>query len=641
MSDQDALGNFLHELAISENDRGALVNRHGIESVDDLMRLNVAQSLEGISEGGQKMLATGLECLAASRELTAGSFQFGHLVAFLWPEADSTSEFEGSGNRSPGLDKEQENSTKRRRREHNFARDEEDEPYLGDLQDDQLTESPSLDMIVQCFNRSKAAVSDGGLQDFSLGEDDPYSVVDCAGRHFSKYSCYEMHQDTTNGLRVFKVGIRGFARGSKSSTSFDSAFIVPVVCYSETIAGKEIVPPGDHAGLEADTLDDKYIQLQLDQSLKVHLSKLGDACNEPTELPLWIYEPLKVGNVHNFGYIFDQQRVFGNNRVQCKEILSVADMYSGAGGMRLGYHRAGYKTAVAVDRDEAALQTLKNNLSESEKETMVVQSDVEEFIEAFKRDSKLRNKIGSVDVGHFSTPCQAFSTANRSGGINDEENRKQSWRVPDDVRSLNPRAVVFENVQGMFRSKHNNCLLHVVSRLRNFGYSVRCSLLKACDYGDPQIRPRVFIIAVKKYIPMPNTPVPVYGHGPYVTCEEALREIAHREQLELPLYNHIKGRTPRKEDEDTPRLPAKGAARTLRAGGGRPVHFKEDRLITVREAAALQSFPLDYQFCGTVIEQWSQIGNAVPVQMATAVALSLKPFLMWEYKQDSEEMIRA
>ena len=81
------------------------------------------------------------------------------------------------------------------------------------------------------------------------------------------------------------------------------------------------------------------------------------------------------------------------------------------------------------------------------------------------------------------------------------------------------------------------------------------------------------------------------------------------------------------------RLNPHECAPTIRATSATPFHYLEDRCINVREAATLQGFPLNYQFCGSITSQYKQVGNSVPVELATAIAQSVKQVLLYEYQE--------
>ena len=166
------------------------------------------------------------------------------------------------------------------------------------------------------------------------------------------------------------------------------------------------------------------------------------------------------------------------------------------------------------------------------------------------------------------------------------------------------------------------------------GYQVRCTVLKACDYGDPQKRPRFFMFISRNNIPLPSIPAPTHGDSahlwPYVTTKETLDQVNDS----LP---NMQGRTSSLlPQHGVIRLKPHECAPTIRAGSVTPFHYSKDRCINVREAATLQSFPLDYKFIGSLSSQYKQVGNAVPVELASAVANSIKQVMMYAYKEEEE-----
>jgi DNA (cytosine-5)-methyltransferase 1 len=192
---------------------------------------------------------------------------------------------------------------------------------------------------------------------------------------------------------------------------------------------------------------------------------------------------------------------------------------------------------------------------------------------------------------------------------------------------------VFENVVGIWDKKNRHYLFNIAKEIMKLGYQVRCTVLYACNYGDPQKRPRMFMFIAKNNVPMPYIPPATHGSDPhlwpYVTVKDALSGIAADGTLP-----NVQGReTKLKPDQHGHiRLDANDVAPTLRCSGCMPFHYSEDRLITVREGASLQSFPLDYMFHGSVRSQYRQVGNAVPVELSTAVAQTFRNVLLYEYE---------
>jgi DNA (cytosine-5)-methyltransferase 1 len=240
---------------------------------------------------------------------------------------------------------------------------------------------------------------------------------------------------------------------------------------------------------------------------------------------------------------------------------------------------------------------------------------------------------------HTSPPCQGFSGANRNGGQNDRANNDLSLTFVDGVKLLQPPTASFENVMGMWRRKHVHYLKYIVAGLMKLGYQVRCCPLKACDYGDPQKRERLFIFASRGSIPLPRTPTKTHGEErgllPYVTVKDTLVTYQHLSDAEKAQIPNMSGRSTSLKvgQHGLVQLDPDGLAPAVRAKSVPPIHYDGARCINVREAAALQSFPSNYVFCGKLQEQYQQVGNAVPVELASAIARSIRQSAMFYYDE--------
>lgn len=196
----------------------------------------------------------------------------------------------------------------------------------------------------------------------------------------------------------------------------------------------------------------------------------------------------------------------------------------------------------------------------------------------------------------------------------------------------------FENVPGLVLEDFKGYLQSVVASLLQMGYQVRVRVLSACDYGDPQKRRRLILIAARSDCRLPDMPPPTHGHGPGLlpikTAKDALAMFEQHNPVASSkssgavfingtvVFNHIiPGHKHEKENdyeliEDEP-------SRTILAHSRSHRHYSGERFISVREAACLQSFPINYRFYGSLSSQFSQVGNAVSVKMATAIARSV------------------
>ena len=372
-----------------------------------------------------------------------------------------------------------------------------------------------------------------------------------------------------------------------------------------------------------------YVQV-FEEIPPLHLQYFGQELANVPNIPRLVYEPQTEDAWQSFAYYVDAEP----KRHGRRESFGVVELFAGCGGMHLGFRRAGFDAAKLVEIDRSAVETLttNNNL------TPVFQGDVNEFIKKCENEA-FRNQLGDGNHLHSSSPCCGFSGANRTGGQNDEANNELSLAIINAAKLLQPPTLSFENVVGMWRRKHIHYLVTIITELMRMRYQVRCCVIKACDYGDPQKRERLFIFASRDGVPLPKIPPKSHGSGPYLqpytTNKDVLSPYHHLDDSEKTSIPNMKGSSAplqNNEDDDTRRLDADGQAPTIRAKGAVPFHYEEDRCINVREAATLQSFPRSYTFCGTLTEQYQQVGNAVPVELASAVAHSIRQSLMFHYE---------
>lgn len=222
-----------------------------------------------------------------------------------------------------------------------------------------------------------------------------------------------------------------------------------------------------------------------------------------------------------------------------------------------------------------------------------------------------------------------------------EESNRLSYSFVRAVEFFQPTTASLENVEGMFQTKHVDHLKRILSSLFQCGYQVRVSLLNARNYGDPQSRRRLFLFAAKKSWQV--APIPAATHGirqgqqPLVVVRDVLSDLEdvepkpghgisynHQEGGNMPVYNHNTSAQP----ELSPLVgtaqqiyPDKPCQTILTNGG--LIHYSKNRKLTVREVARLMSFPDSMQLFGTQTAQFTQLGNAVPIKLATAVAQSI------------------
>jgi len=333
------------------------------------------------------------------------------------------------------------------------------------------------------------------------------------------------------------------------------------------------------------------------------------------------------------------------------------DLFSGAGGLSKGLEMAGMTCALGVDFDKIAIKTFKRNHPEAAAFDGDIAKLTPEKLRELLGDKKIRLVCGGP-------PCQGMSTVGK-GDPNDPRNFlfKEFVRIVAEIKS---DYVLLENVTGMVGRKNQAIVDGIINEFGKLGYGLEPRVLTSSHYGVPERRRRTIFLGNRKGYAV-NWPEQAYdGKGlPARTVGDALRDLTSSDG---EIYNHdveaakvldetdfarIK-RIPEgcgiryEEDEEAylpkelkmgvnwktidegrfrqtkyQRLDRKEPSPTIMTGRYSYYHPTEHRFITAREAAAIQSFPNDFVFEGTVSQQWRQIGNAVPPLMAKALGESI------------------
>ncbi len=341
----------------------------------------------------------------------------------------------------------------------------------------------------------------------------------------------------------------------------------------------------------------------------------------------------------------------GRSKVARKDSRPTAvDLFAGAGGLGYGFRQEGYRVALAIEANRHAAQTYRLN----NPGVPVIEAQINDRTSAasLKRYMPGTSKISVLLAG---PPCQGYSAA---GSRRPEDPQNQLFgHVARLARQLKAEHVVLENVPGVRRVNGHSFLDAILASLKSAGFSVSAHLLRAYDFGVPQRRVRYFFLCQRGLrsdpIPapaathqrhgdldarnaLPETPalidllgeLPVLGPGVHaerwVTAEG--KELLNMSTMKhsARVIQRISNFEPGKEPISYRRL-GLTEARTIIAGHrALPVHPTEHRTISVREAAVVQGFPLDYFFCGPRAEQPLQVANAVPPPLAAAVATHLR-----------------
>lgn len=299
---------------------------------------------------------------------------------------------------------------------------------------------------------------------------------------------------------------------------------------------------------------------------------------------------------------------------------------AGAGGQALGLEQAGFDHAALVEIEPEFAQTLRLNRPSWE----VHAADMAEF------DGR---PYAGVELLTGGLPCPPFSVAGKQLGERDERNLfPEALRLIDEIK---PKAVMIENVRGFLSAVFEDYRAHLKSQLAKLGYHAEWRLLNASDFGVPQLRPRVVIVALRReYVGAFDWP-DVLPHNP-PTVGECLQDLMGANgwlgtERWVVQANEIAptlvGGSKKHGGPDLGPTRARRAWATLGVEGKSLANSAPERdfigmpRLTLRMAARLQGFPDDWQFFGGKTVSYRQIGNAFPPPVARAVSLRIKSAL--------------
>jgi DNA (cytosine-5)-methyltransferase 1 len=301
-------------------------------------------------------------------------------------------------------------------------------------------------------------------------------------------------------------------------------------------------------------------------------------------------------------------------------------MFSGAGGMDLGFMQAGFKIIWAVDWNAFATKTYEKNL---------------ELKPLCKNISRVKN-FPHADLVIACNPCQGFSII---GKRDPRDSRNYLYReIVRCLRQVRPRYFVVENVKGLTTLYKGKFLSLMLRSFKRAGYNVHFKLLNAKDYGIPQDRLRVFLVGIRKGLPGAFAfPQKTHGPGlkPYVTMKDALVGLpnpAKDDYYDGPFRFYYMSRNRRRLWNEVSYCIQSYARDIPLHPSSPPMIFisrdhwtfagpvKKYRRLSVRECARLQTFPDDFEFYGPLGSKYRQVGNAVPPKLARILAENLLQF---------------
>ena len=345
------------------------------------------------------------------------------------------------------------------------------------------------------------------------------------------------------------------------------------------------------------------------------------------------------------------------NYVKPQKIYKSIELFAGAGGLALGFEKAGIEHVLLNEIDRWACETLRNNRPD----WIVSEDDI--------RNLDFQEYRDSIDILTGGFPCQAFSYAGKKLGFNDARGTL-FFEYARAIKETNPKICIGENVRGLLNHDNGKTLNGMINVLNELGYNViPPRVLKAIHYNVPQKRERLVLVAVRKdiktefYYPHPSRQI--------FTLKDALKKgsLFPNDVPDSPGQKY-----PKRKKEILSLVPPGGYWRDLPLniqkeymlksfylGGGKTgmarriawdepsltltcapaqkqterCHPEETRPFKVREYARIQTFPDDWEFAGSMSQQYKQIGNAVPVNLAKEIGYSVVDFLN-RYYEDEE-----
>lgn len=327
-----------------------------------------------------------------------------------------------------------------------------------------------------------------------------------------------------------------------------------------------------------------------------------------------------------------------------KNTFTHVELFAGAGGLALGLEQAGFSNLLSNDFDKDSCNTLKTNRPDWN----IICDSVENLSEQDLL-KMLNIKEGELDLLSGGYPCQSFSYAGKRLGLNDVRGT-MFYYYATILKQLKPKMFLAENVKGLVSHDGGKTLQTMINVFEEIGYRVQYKVLNAWDYGVAEKRERIVIVGIRNDIPVEfEYPTP-YKYKPVL--RDALKNVPKSEGASYPqskkeVFDLVPpGGCWRDLPEDVARAYMKGS---YNLGGGKTgmarriswdepsltilcspcmkqtdrCHPDETRPFTIRESARIQSFPDSWQFTGSLNSKYKQIGNAVPVNLAKEIGLSI------------------
>lgn len=337
---------------------------------------------------------------------------------------------------------------------------------------------------------------------------------------------------------------------------------------------------------------------------------------------------------------------------------NVVDLFCGAGGASCGYEKAGFNVILGIDFFKPAIKTFMKNHKNSDAILGDIKDISEDMVNEVVKGKKIDVIIGGV-------PCQGFSLNNRKRCEEDPRN-KLFYEFIRFIKILKPEMIMLENVSGMKSMKNGEVVETIKKEIINAGkeigknYNVNYKMLNAADYGVPQLRNRLIFLGFSDKYNL-TFPKPKFKPNEYRTVRDAIGDLPslkpneeNKNYAKRPFTDYqklMRGNSTKLTNNKSPnhtkktierikntspgepmyenykqriRLSWDNPSPTQVSGGIRPQfqfgHPEDNRGLTIRERARIQSFPDNYEFFGGMVQERVQTGNAVPPLLSQAIA---------------------
>jgi len=341
-----------------------------------------------------------------------------------------------------------------------------------------------------------------------------------------------------------------------------------------------------------------------------------------------------------------------DDNIKQNKKFTVVELFAGAGGLALGLEKAGFITKGLIENNKWAVETLKKN----RKNWNIIAEDIrivsKNGIKKYLKDNK------PIDLLSGGYPCQTFSYAGNKQGLEDVRGTL-FYDYAEILKQLKPKMFLAENVKGLVSHDKGRTLKIMLEVFKFVGYHVQYMVLNSLNYGVAQKRERIIIIGTRK--DLYNNIKEIYKFPESLPYTLTLRDVLKN------VPKSVSGTYSENKKKILELVPPGGCWRNLPEeiakdymgksfylGGGKTgiarrlswnepgltvlcspsqkqterCHPDETRPFTVRENARIQSFPDDWIFEGPITAKYKQIGNAVPVEFAKHIGLSIKKYLI-------------